>query len=245
MFKIVQGKALSRYLCLTPLLFSDLLETVLNRGYNFLEWGLASPAKPHAFIRLSLQSRLIVTVKKKTLKERLKEWFSKKNLFTTFIVIITGILLRHLALKHFHTNVFRDYNHWISIVYYSFMTVYAAILRNLWDEFMADLGKIQGVLLVGVVTEVVVVVVVVVIYDLKIFYLPLLLLFTFLMLPVSGLLLLQLAVYALELLFLLLLFLLFVRFSCYLFCYFCYLFCSFCYSFCCLCCTYSWSRCLS
>lgn len=65
--QLVQGKATSRYPWLTPQFYSDLLQTLLNRAYNSLEWCLNSPPKPHAFVSLPLQS--IITVNKvKTLK---------------------------------------------------------------------------------------------------------------------------------------------------------------------------------
>ena len=52
----VKGKATSRYLWLTPQFYYDLLQTLLSRVYNSLEWGLNSPPKPHAFTSLPLQS---------------------------------------------------------------------------------------------------------------------------------------------------------------------------------------------
>ena len=54
--QLVEGKSISRYPWLTPQFFSDLLQTLLNRAYNSLEWCLNSPPKPHAFVSLPLQS---------------------------------------------------------------------------------------------------------------------------------------------------------------------------------------------
>ena len=56
--QLVEGKATSRYLWLTPQFYSDLLQTLLSRVYNSLEWGLNSPPKPHAFVSLPVQSGL-------------------------------------------------------------------------------------------------------------------------------------------------------------------------------------------
>jgi len=56
--QLVYGKAVSRYPWLKPQFFSDLLQTLLNRAYNSLEWCLNSPPKPHAFVNLPLQSAL-------------------------------------------------------------------------------------------------------------------------------------------------------------------------------------------
>lgn len=57
--QLVEGKATSRYPWLTPQFFSDLLQTLLNRSYNSLEWCLNSPPKPHAFVSLPLQSHIM------------------------------------------------------------------------------------------------------------------------------------------------------------------------------------------
>lgn len=43
------------------------------------------------------------------------------NLFTTFIVIITGILLRYLIFNYLGVNVFIDYSSFTSVCYYFFM----------------------------------------------------------------------------------------------------------------------------
>lgn len=54
--QLVEGVSTSRYPWLTPQFYSDLLQTLLNRAYNSLEWCLNSPPKPHAFISLPVQS---------------------------------------------------------------------------------------------------------------------------------------------------------------------------------------------
>ena len=56
--QLVEGKATSRYLWLTPQFYYDLLQTFLGRLFISLEWGLNSPPKPHAFTSLPLQSTL-------------------------------------------------------------------------------------------------------------------------------------------------------------------------------------------
>ena len=58
--QLVHGKATSRYLWLTPQFYYDILQTLLSRGFNSLEWGLNSPPKPHAFVSLPLQSRFSI-----------------------------------------------------------------------------------------------------------------------------------------------------------------------------------------
>ena len=54
--QLVEGKATSRYLWLTSQFYYDLLQTILSRVFNFLEWGLNSTPKPHAFVSLPVQS---------------------------------------------------------------------------------------------------------------------------------------------------------------------------------------------
>ena len=38
---------------------SDTLQTLQNRSYGSLEWALNSPPKPHAFVSLPIQSRVL------------------------------------------------------------------------------------------------------------------------------------------------------------------------------------------
>lgn len=123
--QLLEGKATSRYPWLTPQFYSDSLQTLLNRAYNSLEWCLNSPPKPHAFVSLPLQSRIIVLVKKS-----IKERFSKKNVFTCFIVLLTGFSLRYLILDYYGINVFLDYKQLISVYYYTFMALYTPLIKT-------------------------------------------------------------------------------------------------------------------
>jgi cytochrome c oxidase subunit 1 len=54
--QLVEGKSASRYPWAMPEYFSDILQSLLQRSYPSLEWGLSSPPKPHAFVSLPLQS---------------------------------------------------------------------------------------------------------------------------------------------------------------------------------------------
>jgi len=56
--QLVLGKAVTMYVWLISQIFSDLLQTYLNRVYNSLEWGLTSPPKPHSYISLPIQNIL-------------------------------------------------------------------------------------------------------------------------------------------------------------------------------------------
>jgi len=54
--QLVEGKAVARYPWYTPQFYTDLLQGLLNRAYNSLEWCLSNPPKPHSFVSLPLQS---------------------------------------------------------------------------------------------------------------------------------------------------------------------------------------------
>ena len=56
--QLVNGKASSRYPWMTPQVYTDTLQALLNRSYPILEWALNSPPKPHAFVSLPLQSKI-------------------------------------------------------------------------------------------------------------------------------------------------------------------------------------------
>jgi len=57
--QLVEGEATSRFPWLVPEFYSDLFQTLFSRNYNSLEWTLNSPPKPHAFVSLPIQSRII------------------------------------------------------------------------------------------------------------------------------------------------------------------------------------------
>jgi cytochrome c oxidase subunit 1 len=54
--QLVTGKSTYRNPWLIPQFYGDLLQTLLNRAYTSLEWGLNSPPKPHAFVSSPVQS---------------------------------------------------------------------------------------------------------------------------------------------------------------------------------------------
>jgi len=58
--QLVYGKAVSRNPWLAPQFYYDLLQTLLNRATNSLEWCLISPPSPHPFVSLPLQSGLVL-----------------------------------------------------------------------------------------------------------------------------------------------------------------------------------------
>ena len=50
--QLVEGVVANRYPWRTPQFYMDTLQSILNRSYPSLEWGLSSPPKPHAFVSL-------------------------------------------------------------------------------------------------------------------------------------------------------------------------------------------------
>jgi cytochrome c oxidase subunit 1 len=54
--QLVEGNVASRYPWLIPEFCFDIFQTLFNRNYISLEWGLDSPPKPHSFVSLPLQS---------------------------------------------------------------------------------------------------------------------------------------------------------------------------------------------
>lgn len=57
--QLVEGKAASRFPWMIPQFYTDTLQALLNRSYPSLEWALSSPPKPHAFVSLPLQSKIL------------------------------------------------------------------------------------------------------------------------------------------------------------------------------------------
>lgn len=57
--QLTVGKITTRYIWSLPQFYYDSLQTLLNRSYNSLEWGLNSPPMPHAFVSLPLQSSIL------------------------------------------------------------------------------------------------------------------------------------------------------------------------------------------
>lgn len=90
--QLIEGKATSRYLWLTPQFYSDALQTLLNRAYNSLEWCLNSPVKPHAFVSLPLQSGFSFNLS--LFKTKLKEKCTIKNALILFITTLFGYSLK-------------------------------------------------------------------------------------------------------------------------------------------------------
>ena len=57
--QLTLGKYSTRYPWMSTGHFNDTLQSLLNRSYPSVEWGLNSPPKPHAFVSLPLQSGIL------------------------------------------------------------------------------------------------------------------------------------------------------------------------------------------
>lgn len=91
--QLVEGKDSQRYPWLTSQYYSDLFQTLFNRNYISIEWSLSSPPKPHAFVSLPLQSKVVY--KKKQLNSKSKRKALSNHLF------MAKILLTFKALRAF------------------------------------------------------------------------------------------------------------------------------------------------
>ena len=91
--QLVEGKATSRYLWLTPQFYYDLLQTLLSRVFNSLEWGLNSPPKPHAFVSLPVQSSFFSIIPRfiNIIKDKLN---NEIFFYTVFLVLFFSLAYR-------------------------------------------------------------------------------------------------------------------------------------------------------
>ena len=111
------GKSTSRYQWLTPQFYSDLLQTLLNRSYNSLEWCINSPPKPHAFVSLPLQSKLnlkLINLKFSNLKDK----FTLRNIFITLVSLVFAYLLK-LSIIYLFTLDMDTWHHYIILGFIS------------------------------------------------------------------------------------------------------------------------------
>ena len=54
--QLTEGKPIRDYIWLKSAYFFDLLQALIIRSFDSLEWALSSPPKPHAFVSLPVQS---------------------------------------------------------------------------------------------------------------------------------------------------------------------------------------------
>lgn len=120
---------------ISPQFYSNTFQTLLNRSYNYLAWALTSPPKPHAFVSLSLQSKISIRSFTKHL--------TLANILTGITIFIIFFLLRTYVFPevYYLTKVtFLDY---ISVEFYVnkdlFLGIWAIISRFSLKGFIEDI----------------------------------------------------------------------------------------------------------
>ena len=80
--QLVVGEFASRCPWLSPEFHMDLLQSLLIRAFNSIEWCLNSPPKPHAFVSLPVQSGIEIILDDEVLQllEQINSWIQSKNL---------------------------------------------------------------------------------------------------------------------------------------------------------------------
>ena len=134
--QLTDGKATSRYPWLTPQFYSDILQTLLNRSYNSLEWCLNSPPKPHAFVSLPLQSSLnfkLINLKFSNLKEK----FTLRNILITLVSLGFAYLLK-LYINYLFTLDMDTWQHYLILGFIS------SIVRALFPYIFETLYCMDG-----------------------------------------------------------------------------------------------------
>ena len=68
------------------------------------------------------------------IKKLLKIIFSKKSIYSSLIIFITGFLGRYLILIYLQVNVFTDIFNPISISFYGLISAHALVVRELFSH---------------------------------------------------------------------------------------------------------------
>ena len=86
--QLIEGKLTQRYPWLTAQFYGDLFQSLFNRNYITIEWGLNSPQKPRAFVTLPLQSSLVMC--------NLTVWYLSPELIELlkFLSILAGTYIK-------------------------------------------------------------------------------------------------------------------------------------------------------
>ena len=151
--QLTEGKPIIDYIWLKSAYFFDLLQALIIRSYDSLEWALNSPPKPHAFVSLPVQSGLPPRKFNRfwAFIKRIRDTICTKNfIFSCMIVFLTSIISRYFILMYWDVNVFSDMLNGISAIYYVFMSVYIPLTRVVVSElcnpgvFMMDGDPVGG-----------------------------------------------------------------------------------------------------
>nr|YP_009744352.1 cytochrome c oxidase subunit 1 [Xylaria hypoxylon]QIE13205.1 cytochrome c oxidase subunit 1 [Xylaria hypoxylon] len=146
--QLVEGKSASRFPWMTPQYYTDTLQALLNRSYPSLEWALSSPPKPHAFVSLPLQSKLLVY-----LSRRIKDNFNWTNLFTLILIGLYSYVIKVSIHYVFNFNLIENLVSLPSLAFslhlpFARLGFKEAILY-LFSKFKGDFNSIWGIPLVG------------------------------------------------------------------------------------------------
>ena len=133
--QLTENNITSRNPWLTPSFYSDTLQVLINRCYDSLEWGLSSPPKPHAFVSLPLQSKILhIIVSPKALAKnqpiiisRQYNNIAKNVLFTDLSIydVFVASILRFKNINYIKKIILRSLIFWgtiyfIALMFYSF-----------------------------------------------------------------------------------------------------------------------------
>jgi len=120
---------------LTLQFYTDIIQTVLNRSYNSLEWVLISPPKPHCFLSLPLESKISLS--------GFKRHLILTNIVTGIVIFIAFFYFRNFILPEacYDTTliILEDYTLDFNINKDLFLGVLAVISRFSLKGFVEDL----------------------------------------------------------------------------------------------------------
>nr|YP_009510171.1 cytochrome c oxidase subunit I [Cladonia peziziformis]AXF80685.1 cytochrome c oxidase subunit I [Cladonia peziziformis] len=85
--QLTEGKPIIDYIWLKSAYFFDLLQALIIRSFDSLEWALSSPPKPHAFVSLPVQSGLPLRKSNRlwAFIIRIKDTICTKNLYIVLL----------------------------------------------------------------------------------------------------------------------------------------------------------------
>ena len=135
--QLTEGKPIIDYIWLKSAYFFDLLQALLSRSFDSLEWALSSPPKPHAFVSLPVQSGLPFRKSNRlwAFIIRIRDTIcTKKFIYSSIIIFFTGFISRYIILVYFDVNVFTDIFNIISVIYYFLMSINITLVRTIISE---------------------------------------------------------------------------------------------------------------
>ena len=131
--QLVEGKPVWRYPWTVVQFYFDFLRSEMVRHYVSLEWGLISPPKPHAFVSLPSQSRLVFL-------EKILKNFTLSKIFAALLVILIVATIKWsiekgLAIPSNFEEFFKEMSKsklYIEYLYLGFIAWFSNILFNVF-----------------------------------------------------------------------------------------------------------------